>query len=175
VGNHTSDHQSRPPHLGSPPLFPPLGYLTHQGYPSLIPSRFWGREPLQPWEILPTVVPALPSPRSVPVHPLPSRSFPAPFPLVIHPSSRSPALYLALQASLRSSRFVPVAGIPHDSPRLVGWAGGRFGIFGPFFPFIFASLHRRRRRRLTLKISARELLQIAQNRLILLPLLHPCL
>jgi hypothetical protein len=90
--------------------------------------------------------PGPPISRSAPSAPPPARtrSLPAPFPLITHPSSCPPASYMALRASSRWLRFVPVAGNTQNLSRLVGRAGGWHAILGPFFPFILVSVHRRR-------------------------------
>ena len=99
-------HQSLPPTL-IPTRFspiPPLPRLpVRQGLPCsrrALPSRFWGRVPLQPWEIPSVTIPGPPGLRSLPAHALvhPSTKF--------SPPSAPCALGVPCSRSALLSRFL---------------------------------------------------------------------
>ena len=93
--NPPSSLESRLLRLG-PSLRSSLPRLFHSsGAPAFDPIPIGGREPLQPWETLPVVVPAPLLDRIPPTFP----TTPPPLPLVISPSSRPTDLHPVLQTT----------------------------------------------------------------------------
>ena len=85
------------------PLFPSLAYSARQGHLHLLPSRSRGLGPLQPWEIHPVALSALPQRRAATVG-------------IISQSSIPPLLLWSLPALFPSLVYSARQGHPHLLP-----------------------------------------------------------